>query len=290
MKLSGVSIAATGLVAVASTGFICPSSDRPCSGLPRASVDVQVAPQPAGVDLGAGRAHLPVVPGGEVRHVGIGVADPRGHDHLARGVQIGQRRGRRMPGQARILAERLPRARRDRQRGTQLRYSGSSVGASTDSASMPPARKIDTSTGLSGPCVAAAWAIPSPQRLAAEPEPAGAIDRQQTPGGTEQEAAAVEAGPGGHRHARIPLARTRRPPGGQRPAHGLSPGEAVAAAARLVLIGCVPDSARLPFRSRRDQAAERVLAQDPVGDLLPVGVDSVLDAPREGEQRGARRR
>ena len=45
--------------------------------------------------------------------------------------------------------------------GRSLRYVGSSVGASTDSASTPPARKTETRIGLDGLCAVAACAIPS---------------------------------------------------------------------------------------------------------------------------------
>ena len=77
--------------------------------------DVEVAPEPAGAEVGVGRADLPVVAGGEVRLVGVRVADRRKHGHLALPVERGQRRERRVPAQARVLGERLALARRERE-------------------------------------------------------------------------------------------------------------------------------------------------------------------------------
>ena len=45
--------------------------------------------------------------------------------------------------------------------GRSRRYTGSSTGARTESASMPPARKTETRIGLSGDCRSAACATPS---------------------------------------------------------------------------------------------------------------------------------
>ncbi|MDQ2981577.1 MAG: radical SAM protein [Actinomycetota bacterium] len=83
--------------------------------------DVEEAPHPAGAKTGVGRADLPVVARGEVRLVGVRVADRRKHRHLPLGVQGRDRRERRMPAEPIVLAEPLSRARRQRERRAQLR-------------------------------------------------------------------------------------------------------------------------------------------------------------------------
>ncbi len=64
---------------------------------------VQVAPEPTQLVLRVELSHLPV---GEVRLVGMVVADGREHRHLALVVELGQAPRGRVPHQARVLAQR----------------------------------------------------------------------------------------------------------------------------------------------------------------------------------------
>ena len=66
---------------------------------------VEVAAEPARREPLVCRADLPEVPRGEVRLVGVVVADAGHHAHLALAVQLGERRERRMPAQRRVLRE-----------------------------------------------------------------------------------------------------------------------------------------------------------------------------------------
>ncbi len=113
-------------------------------GIRRAADEVEVAAEPTGDEAGLGRAHLPVMTGGEVRQVRVGVTDAREHGHLARVVELAERRRRRMPLQASDPpGMSRPNPVRRRASGGVSGTSRSLTGASTDSASMPPARNTD---------------------------------------------------------------------------------------------------------------------------------------------------
>ena len=74
-------------------------------GILRAADDVEVAPHPAGDQVGIGGADLPEVTAREMRLVGIGIADGGQHTELAFAVQFGERRGERVPVKDGILGE-----------------------------------------------------------------------------------------------------------------------------------------------------------------------------------------
>ena len=108
---------------------------------------VEEAPEPAGAQVRVGLADLVVVARREVRLVGVVVADRLQHGHLALGVQRREPAGRRMPAQPVVLEERRALGLRDRDASAAASSSrGSPAGKSTSSASMPPLRKIETST------------------------------------------------------------------------------------------------------------------------------------------------
>ena len=117
---SGPSIAATGTFAVASVGCSWPVSDSPCSGLSARARGIEIAAHPAGQQRGVRRADLPEVTRGEVRLVGMGVADRRQHADLALAVQLRERRERRMPAQP-ARPRRTPSRRRPRVAGAASR-------------------------------------------------------------------------------------------------------------------------------------------------------------------------
>jgi hypothetical protein len=84
-------------------------------------VAVQVAAEPADAAGRVDRADLPVVARGEVRLVGIAVADRRDHAQLPGGVEVAQRRRVRVPAQPGVLREGVRRVARQRERAAQRR-------------------------------------------------------------------------------------------------------------------------------------------------------------------------
>ena len=116
-KSSGASTAATGTRAAASDGPRLPPIETPWSGLSAVPMRSSSRPSQPERSCGSSRADLPEVARDEVRLVRVVVADRRHHGDLALGVQRRERRGGRMPGQARVLAEHACRRRAARGSG-----------------------------------------------------------------------------------------------------------------------------------------------------------------------------
>ena len=185
---------------------------------------VEQPAQPARVGARVELADLPVVAGGEMRLIGVGVADARKDGDLALAMKLMQRRGRGMPLQPVVLAPGRPRPRRQLQGRAQ------------------PAVFVVVDRGEHRERVDAALEEDRDQDLALtarrlgdavderpRAQQARAVDAQGEAAGAEQERAPREPGPGRSRHSALdrgqPLAGL-----GERASRQLSPGELVAAA------------------------------------------------------------
>ena len=104
-KYSGLETAATGTFAAASAGASVPVERQALQRVVVGAVLVEVAAEPADAAERVDLADLPVVARREVRLVGVAVADRRHDRDLARDVEVAQRRGARVPVQARVLGE-----------------------------------------------------------------------------------------------------------------------------------------------------------------------------------------
>ena len=179
---------------------------------------IEIAAQPAGAQMRVGRTDLPVVAGREVRLVGVRVADRREHADLALSVQLGERRERRVPVQARVLRERRPGARA-RARGADgapaycgvpgrvehRERVGSAVQEDGDE------HRVGRATAAPGDAL-----LEEPER-----ELARAVHRERQAGRSGQEGATAETAAGRKRHpwldAAAGRARPRPQSGGGRP-------------------------------------------------------------------------
>ena len=160
------------------------------------------------------------------------------------------------------------RSARRRASGGASRTAGRRRGRAATARRRRPARKTETSTGLSAGWSAAARAIPSPSIRSVRPSRSCAVDRHQATTDAGQEPAAIDPDAGRDRHPRIPFAGDRRPAGPR--ARGGSPGRA-----RSRRSSCRPPvrspavdpgrgrlpSAGLEVVGHRDQRPQRVLAE-----------------------------
>ena len=199
---------------------------EPLERVVRRPGDVEVAPEPAGAEMRVGGAHLPVVARGEVRLVGVGVADRREHGQLALAVELGQRREGRVPAQARVLREGLAGVRGERELRAEARVLRVS-GREEHRERVGPALEEDGDEDRAG-----GRALGAGDPFVEEPERelAGAVHGEGEPGGARQEGAAVEPAAGGGGHARLDHRKATTGLGDAAPEGGRA-GELVAGAA-----------------------------------------------------------
>ena len=189
------------------------------------AVPVEVAAEPADAAGRVDGADLPVVARGEVRLVGVAVADRRDHAQLPGGVQVAQRRGGRMPAQAAVLGERERGVGAQRERAAQRRVAGVADGRQQrQRVQAAGAEDRDEHAVLAG---GLGGRDPGVERLRAQ---RGAAEHgQREPARARQERAPRQPGAGGQRHAG--LDRAQAAAGGRgAAAQQLGAGEARAAA------------------------------------------------------------
>ena len=198
---SGPSTAATGTLEVASAGDSHPVEREALQRIVHRPDHVEEAAHPAGAALDRELAHLPVMTGGEVRLVGVVVADRREDRDLPlpRAACAASSPSDASAGWS-SSPNSSPSSGSSRSVGRHWRYLLSLTGARIESESAPPSRKTETSTRWS---TAEAWALAIPASSSEKPTRRGAVHREHRGAGAQQERAAVEPGSGRKRHPRL---------------------------------------------------------------------------------------